>query len=117
MNILVIDGIPIGIVTKYSVKTKDVEAGSSGETESGHKIRDVVRTGVHTIDVTLTGRLIEIRDALKVMAKEKLSVQFFDPNTANIETAEMFKQSDSNELYFVDHGKGAWESSFTLEEF
>ena len=101
----------------YEVTMTDVEADSSGETEAGTIQRDVIRMGVVQIAVafSVTAKWLKILTAFK--QQESISVQYYDPETFNRRTAQMFIEGYQAKLRKDTSYQGLWEVSFTLREF
>ena len=95
----------------------DVEADSGGETEAGTIQRDVVRLGVVSIVVTfqVTQKWLMMLTGFK--QKEKISVDYFDTETADMKRTEMYVQRFKSSLEKDTSYKGLWTASFTLKEF
>ena len=116
-NYLTFDGETLPHPDSYDVSMDDVEADSSGETEAGTKQRDVVRSGVHTIDVTFSVTAVWLKKLTAYKQKAKLQVLFLDPETADMKSAEMYIEGFKVSLKKDTSYKGLWTVSFTLKEF
>lgn len=114
---LTFDGTDIPMPDTYEVSMDDVEAGSSGTTEAGTTQRDVVRFSVHAISASfsVTSKWLVKLTAYKNQAK--VTVDFFDPETAGTTTAEMYITDFKAKRKADTPRKGAWTVSFTLKEF
>ena len=117
MQYLVFDGLALPLPDSYEVQMADVEADSGGETEAGTKQRDVVRFGVVSILVSfsVSARWLSLLTGFK--QKEKISVDYFDPETLEAKRAEMYIDGFKSALVKDTSGKGLWTVSFTLKEF
>ena len=94
-----------------------MEADSGGETEAGTTQRDVVRQGVVNISVSfsVTGKWLK---ALTAYSKQdKLSVDYFDTETADMKNTEMYVEGFKAKLEKDTSYRGLWTVSFTLKEF
>lgn len=116
-NYLTFDGETLPHPDSYDVSMDDVEADSSGETEAGTKQRDLVRSGVHTIDVAFSVTVGWLKKLTAYKQKSKLQVQFFDPETADLQEAEMYIEGFKVSLEKDTSYKGLWTVSFSLKEF
>ena len=111
------DGTALPLPDSYEVTLSAVEADSSGETEAGTTQRDVVRQGVVNISVafSVTAKLLK---ALTGYSKEdKLSVEYFDTETAEMKSTEMYIDGFKAKLEKDTSYKGLWTVSFILKEF
>ena len=100
---LVFDGENLPLPDSYEVELEDVEADSGGETEAGTTQRDVVPA--------------KWLKKLAVYAKkDKISVQYFDAETAELKLAEMYVTGYKAKLKKDTSYKGLWTVSFTLKE-
>ena len=111
------DGIALPLPDSYEVSLSAVEADSSGETEAGTTQRDVVRQGVVNITVafSVTGKWLK---ALTAYSKEdKLAVEYFDTETAEMKSTEMYIEGFKAKLEKDTSYKGLWTVAFTLKEF
>ncbi len=114
---LTFDGETLPEPDSYEVSMEDVEADSSGETEAGTTQRDVVRFGVHTISVsfTVTAKWLKKLTAYKQQAK--IVVEFFDMETAETASAEMYISGYKSKREADSSYGGLWNVSFSLNEF
>lgn len=117
MTYLKFGGTDLPLPTSYEVTMTDVEADSGGETEAGTIQRDVVRLGVVTIAVTfqITQKWLKLLTGFK--QKEKISVDYFDTETAEMKKTEMYVEGFKSRLEKDTSYKGLWTVSFTLKEF
>lgn len=111
------DGEDLPLPASYDVAMDDVEADSSGETEAGTKQRDVVRLGVHTIDVSFSVTPKWLKKLTVYKQKAKIAVKFFDTETLEVKAAEMYITGYKAKLEKDTSYKGLWTVSFTLNEF
>jgi len=116
-NYLAFDGEALPHPDSYDVSMDDVEADSSGETEAGTKQRDVVRSGVHTIDVAFSVTAVWLKKLTTYKQKTKLQVDFFDPETVELKEAEMYIEGFKVGLEKDTSYGGLWKVSFSLKEF
>ena len=111
------DGTVLPLPDSYEVTLSAVEADSSGKTEAGTVQRDVVRQGVVNITVifSVTAKWLK---TLTVYSKiDKLSVKYFDTETAEMKSTEMYIEGFKAKLEKDTSYKGLWTVSFTLKEF
>ena len=78
---LTFDGVALPRPDSYEVEMADVEADSGGETEAGTTQRDVVRSGVVTIPVSLSLSPKWVKAMAGFLRKPKIAVEFFDTET------------------------------------
>ena len=116
-NYLAFDGETLPHPDSYDVSMDDVEADSSGETEAGTRQRDVVRSGVHTIDAALSVTAVWLKKLTAYKQKPKLQVDFFDPETVELKKAEMYIEGFKVSLEKDTSYGGLWKVSFSLKEF
>lgn len=111
------DGVDLPLPVSYEVELHDAEADSGGETEAGTMQRDVVRSGVVNIAVTfqVTQKWLKLLTGFK--KKEKISVDYFDTETAEMRTVEMYMDGFKSRLEKDTSYKGLWTVSFTLKEY
>ena len=95
---------------------EDVEADSGGETEAGTTQRDVVRHGVARIPVSFSVTAKWLKKLSGYAKKDKISVQYFDVETAELKLAEMYVTGYKAKLKKDTSYKGLWTVSFTLKE-
>ena len=116
MTYLKFDGTELPLPTSYEVTMTDVEADSGGETEAGTIQRDVVRLGVVSIAVTfqVTQKWLRLLTGFK--QREKISVDYFDTETAEMKRTEMYVEGFRSRLEKDTSYKGLWTVSFTLNE-
>ena len=95
---------------------EDVEADSGGETEAGTTQRDVVRHGVARIPVSFSVTAKWLKKLAGYAKLDKISVQYFDVETAELKLAEMYVTGYKAKLKKDTSYKGLWTVSFTLKE-
>ena len=95
---------------------KDVEADSGGETEAGTTQRDVVRHGVAQIPVSFSVTAKWLKKLAGYAKLDKISVQYFDVETAELKLAEMYVTGYKAKLKKDTSYKGLWTVSFMLKE-
>ena len=113
---LVFDGENLPLPDSYEVELEDVEADSGGETEAGTTQRDVVRHGVARIPVSFSVTAKWLKKLAGYAKKDKISVQYFDVETAELKLAEMYVTGYKEKLKKDTSYKGLWTVSFTLKE-
>lgn len=94
-----------------------MEADSSGETEAGTTQRDVVRQGVVNISVSFSVTAAWLKKLTVYSKQDKLSVDYFDTETAELKNAEMYVDGFKAKLEKDTSYRGLWTVSFTLKEF
>ena len=111
------DGVALPLPDAYDIALDTVEAESSGETEAGTIHRDVVRQGVVTISVSfsVTAKWLKLLTAYS--KQDKLSVDYFDTETAELKKTEMYIEGFGAKLKKDTSYKGLWTVSFTLKEY
>lgn len=116
MTYLKFDGTDLPLPTSYEVTMSDVEADFGGETEAGTIQRDVVRLGIVSIAVTfqVTQKWLRLLTGFK--QKEKILVDYFDTETAEMKRTEMYVEGFRGRLEKDTSYKGLWTVSFTLNE-
>ena len=115
-NYLAFNGETLPHPDSYDVSMDDVEADSSGETEAGTKQRDVVRSGIHTISVAFSVTVTWLKKLTTYKQQPKLTVRFFDPEMAELTTAEMYVEGFKVTLKKDTSYGGLWTVSFDLKE-
>ena len=95
---------------------EDVEADSGGETEAGTTQRDVVRHGVARIPVSFSVTAKWLKKLAGYAKLDKISVQYFDVETAELKLSEMYVTGYKAKLRKDTSYKGLWTVSFTLKE-
>ena len=113
---LVCDGENLPLPDSYEVELEDVEADSGGETEAGTTQRDVVRHGVARIPVAFSVTAKWLKKLAGYAKLDKISVQYFDVETAELKLAEMYVTGYKAKLKKDTSYKGLWTVSFTLKE-
>ena len=111
------DGVALPLPDSYEVSLEAVEAESSGETEAGTTQRDVVRQGVVTITVSfsVTAKWLQLLTAYS--KEDKLVVDYFDTETAELKSTEMYVEGFQAKLKKDTSYRGLWTVSFALKEF
>lgn len=110
------DGVDLPLPDSYEVELVDKEADSSGETEAGTIQRDIVRSGVATISVSFSVTQKWLKQLTRFKQKEKVLVKYFNPETAEYRTAEMYVEGFKVKLWKDTSYKGLWTVSFTMQE-
>lgn len=114
---LTFDKTALPLPDSYEVQMTDVEADSGGETEAGTLQRDVVRLGVVNISVSFSVSAGWLKRLTGFKQKEKISVAYFDMETLETRTAEMYIEGYKAKLEKDTSYKGLWTVSFVLKEF
>ena len=110
------DGTVLPLADSYEVTLSAVEADSTGETEAGTVQRDVVRQGVVNIAVTFSVTSKWLKLLTGYSKKDKLSVDYFDTETAEMKSTEMYIEGFRAKLEKDTSYKGLWTVSLTLKE-
>lgn len=102
----------------YSITYEDVLAESSGTTEAGTNIRDVIREGVPTIKVNMDLSYSWVKKLREFKRKEVLTVSYFDfVNSPSTPATGKFVMTDFKASLAGDSSTGSmWQVSFTLED-
>jgi len=114
---LIFDGVTLPLPDSYDVEMNDVVADSGGETEAGTIQRDVVRTGVVTIQVSFSVSSKWLKKLTEFKLKKKITVDYFDTETLEARRTEMYVEGYKASLRKDTSYKGLWTVSFTLKEF
>ena len=80
------------------------------------QLRDVVRHGVVRIPVSFSVTAKWLKKLAGYAKKDKISVQYFDVETAELKLAEMYVTGYKAKLKKDTSYKGLWTVSFTLKE-
>ena len=110
------DGTVLPLPDSYDVSLATVEADSSGETEAGTTQRDVVRQGIVTISVSFSVTAKWLKALTAYSKRDKLSVEYFDTETADMKNTEMYIEGFKAKLEKDTSYRGLWTVSFTLKE-
>lgn len=111
------DGENLPLPDSYEVSMSDVETNSGGETEAGTMQRDVVRFGVVEIGVSFSVTPTWLKKLTVYKQKSKIAVKYFDPETVEVKSTEMYIDGFKAKLEKDTSYKGLWTVSFTLKEF
>ena len=114
---LIFDGEDLPLPDSYEVGMEDREADSGGETEAGTVQRDVVRAGVVEISVTFSVTPRWLKKLTEYKQQEKITVLYFDPETAEQKETEMYVQGFKAKLEKDTSYKGLWTVNFVLKEY
>lgn len=114
---LVIDNVELPLPDSYDLNLTAAEADSSGETEAGTTQRDVIRTGIVTIGVGFSVTSVWLKKLTALSKKDKISVQYFDPEDLELKESEMYIDGYKAKLEKDTSYKSLWRVSFTLKEF
>ena len=110
-------GTALPLPDSYEVTLSAVEADSSGETEAGTTQRDVVRQGVVNISVAFSVTAKWLKMLTSYSKEDKLDVEYFDTETAEMKSTEMYIEGFKAKLEKDTSYKGLWTVSFKLKEF
>ena len=113
---LVFDGENLPLPDSYEVELEDVEADSGGEPEAGTTQMDVGRPGVARIPVAFSVTAKWLAKLAGYAKLDKISVQYFNVETAELKLAEMYVTGYTAKLKKDTSYKGLWTVSFTLKE-
>ena len=111
------EGVNLPLPDSYEVSLNDVEADSGGETEAGTIQRDVVRMGVVEISVSFSVTPTWLQRLTEYKQMDSIVVQYFDPETCEAKTTDMYIEGFKSKLEKDTSYKGRWTVSFTLKEF
>lgn len=111
------DGTALPLPDSYDVSLLAVEADSSGETEAGTTQRDVVRQGVVNIAVAFSVTANWLKKLTAYSKQDKLSVDYFDTETAEMKNTEMYVEGFKAKLHKDTSYRGLWTVNLTLKEF
>ena len=111
------NGEDLPLPVSYDVEYSDVEADTSGETEAGTTQRDVVRQGIVNISVSFSVTAKWLKALTSYSKQDKLSVDYFDTETAELKNTEMYIEGFKAKLEKDTSYRGLWTVSFTLKEF
>ena len=114
---LKIDGTALPLPDSYDVSLSAIEAESSGETEAGTTQRDVVRQGIVNIAVSFSVTATWLKLLTAYSKEDKLSVDYFDTETAEMKNTEMYVEGFKAKLVKDTSYRGLWTVSFTMKEF
>lgn len=121
MAMLTIGGVILPNPTSYKVSRSDLDSESTTRNEAGFLQRDRVRTGVYKIEATWQVKRAAYKTIVDALSGAKLTVVFFDPNSASTKTATMYAGDRSGTL--VRHlsetkpTESLWELSCSLIEY
>lgn len=113
---LKLNGIALPLPDSYDMSLSAVEADSSGETEAGTTQRDVVRQGVVNIVVSFSVTATWLKKLTAYSKQDKLSVDYFDTETAEMKNTEMYVEGFKAKLEKDTSYGGLWTVSFNLKE-
>lgn len=126
MALLTINTIEMPDPTTYSVPMGDMESGDSAYSESGIRIRNLIRPNVRKLELgwRVSGdKAIIILSAINPNEtdKRKAHVEYLDPRTGSKQTADMFVEDRSCNLILLgddsDPNANLWEIGFNLVEY
>ena len=100
----------------YEVTLKDIISDSSGETEAGTTQRDIIRTGIHSIQVSFSVTLSWLNKLSCYRRQSKIQVIFFDFESNGLLHAEMYMENFQAKLVKDTSYGGLWSVSFKLNE-
>ena len=95
---LKLNGTVLPLPDSYDMGLSAVEADSSGETEAGTFQRDVVRQEVVNISVSFSVTVKWLQRLTAYSKEDKLSVDYFDTETAELKNTEMYIEGFSAKL-------------------
>lgn len=114
---LIFDGETVPVNTdSYSMEYSDVLSEGSGTTESGTIIRDIAREGVLTISASCNVTIKWLKKLRAYKKKDSISVEYFDPETGEMNNREMYIDSFKVVLAHDTSYKSLWTVSFNLED-
>lgn len=114
---LIFDGETVPVNTdSYSVEYSDVLSEGSGTTEAGTTIRDIAREGVVSITASFNVTVKWLKKLRAYKKKDSISVDYFDPETGEMDNREMYIDSFKAALSHDTSYKSLWTVSFNLED-
>lgn len=114
---LCLEQVNLPFPDSYGLSFSSVEADTTGETEAGTTQRDVIRSGVATIEVSFTVSAAWASKLTYFSKLDKLSAAYFDTEDLCLKNAEMYIKDFKSKLLKDTTRKGLWSVSFTLQEF
>ena len=101
----------------FELSYSNREAESSGETEAGTVQRDIVRSGVVSIDAaySLSRKYLPVLSTYSKMPR--LKVSYFDPDLMELKKTSMYMENYKVKLVKDTSYQSLWEVSFTLKEY
>lgn len=119
MALLKSNGIDLPTPTTYKVTRSDLDSDTTTRNSEGYLLRDRVRDGVYRIDVSWTGlKHSDYMTVANALAPAKVTIEFFDPDTATTKTAQMYAGDRSAELVKLANGLDSrWSLSCSLIEY
>lgn len=107
--------------TKYNVPTHDLDSSDTTRNEQGILIRNRVRQGVVKIELSWTATSSVIAQIAPLVEPEKVTAQYFNPQSNQFETANLYVGDRSCNLVMytdgMDLADALWEYSFNLIEY
>ena len=123
MALLTINDIAMPDPTTYSVPMTDMESSDSAYSESGVRIRNRIRQGIVTLELSWRVNDTDAAIILGAIEPSKVNVGYLDPKTGIIRTADMFVEDRSCNLLVHENNTADeananwWEISFNLVEY
>lgn len=123
MALLTINGTVMPDPTTYSVPMTDMESSDSAYSESGVRIRNRIRQGIVTLELSWRVNSADAATILSAIEPSKVSVGYLDPKTGIMQTADMFVEDRSCNLLVHENNSADntntnwWEISFNLVEY
>ena len=126
MALLKINGVDMPDPTTYSVPMADMESSDSAYSESGIRIRNLIRPSIIRLELgwCVTGdKAVTILNAIDPSSADnrKVSVEYLDPRTGTRKTADMFVEDRSCNLLLygseTDATENLWEIGFNLVQY
>ena len=101
----------------------DMESSDSAYSESGVRIRNRIRQGIVTLELSWRVNDTDAAIILGAIEPSKVNVGYLDPKTGIIRTADMFVEDRSCNLLVHENNTAGeananwWEISFNLVEY
>lgn len=112
-----INGENLPLPVSYSFELKDIQADSSGETEAGTTQRDVVRSGVVSIQVSFQVSAGWLKKLTAFRRLPIMNVRYFDSETLSYKETKMYIEGFKSSLEKDTSYKSLWNVGFDLMEY
>ena len=118
MALLKINGVELPSPSKYKVKISDLDSEATTRNSEGYLIRDRVRAGVYRIDVSWEALThSDYLTVVNALSPAKFTVEFWDPNSATAQTAQMYAGDRDAELVYKSGSKAVISLSCALIQY
>lgn len=116
MDFIKIEGKPLPAPVKYEISKTDID-GENSKSETGVLHRNLVRSGVYSIDATWRVSEDDLKDVLKLISGISFNAVFMDPDSSAEKSRVMYAAEKSYSCIGFDGGKSWWNLSAKLIEF